>query len=176
MNTHDHAMLEFRAAGWLDDDGNYMDEMQEMICKHVLKLLDVFADEGHSGSTAPYAINLFKTLAMYEPIVPLTGEDWEWTYVSGDLDGRILYQNKRCSHVFKDEDGQAYDIDGKVFWEWARYPLSEGEDGYPGLCQPFKSYYTSRESSGDRRILVTFWCKVVSLPINVLRDQVSVVQ
>ena len=151
-NLHKHAMLEFRAAGWLDDDSNYMDEMQEAICKHVLKLLDVFADEGHSGSTAPYAVNLFKTLAMFEPVVPLTGEDWEWTDVSDTRDGRILYQNKRCSHVFKDGDGQAYDIDGKVFWEWVRFPLIEGEEGYPGFSEPTKSYYTS----GESRVFVTF--------------------
>ena len=63
-------MNEFRAAGWLDEHGKYNDEMQEMICNHVLKLLDVFADEGHSGSSAPYAINLFSKLAKFDPIVP----------------------------------------------------------------------------------------------------------
>lgn len=29
----------------------------------------------------------------------------------------MTHQNKRCSHVFKDKDGNAYDIDGKVFRE-----------------------------------------------------------
>jgi len=71
-NLHKHAMMEFKAAGWLNDDGEYLDEMQEAICRHVLALLDVFDDEGHSGSSAPYAINLFKTLAMFEPVAPLT--------------------------------------------------------------------------------------------------------
>lgn len=134
-NIHNHALMEFRAAGWLDDDGKYYDEMQEAICKHVLKLLDVFADEGHSGSSAPYAVNVFKKLAMYLPLVPLTGEDWEWHEVSEGV-----FQNKRCSRVFKQADrfdGQAYDIDGRVFYEW----YTEKETG-----DKRKSYYTSRDS------------------------------
>jgi hypothetical protein len=142
-NLHKHAMIEFKAAGWLDDNGEYVDEMQEAICRHVLALLDVFADEGHSGSSAPYAINLFKTLAMFEPVVPLTGEDWEWTDVSDTFGsrGHKLYQNKRCGRVFKDEN-DTYDIEGKVFYEW--YTDENGEK--------FKSHYTSRDS----RVPVTF--------------------
>ena len=151
MKTLDHALMEFRAAGWVDENGNWKEEYQQLICEGVLKLLMVFADEGHSGTSAPYAINLFKQLAMFEPIVPLTGEDWEWSDVRHNGDGSIHYQNKRCSHVFKEGDGQAYDIDGKVFWEWCERPLSEDEEGYPGI-DTFKSYYTGYES----RTPVTF--------------------
>jgi hypothetical protein len=114
-NLNKHAIAEFKAAGWLDDTGAYIDEMQGAICEHVLDLLRVFADEGHSGSTAPYTVNMFKKLAMFEPLVPLSGEDWEWTEVS---DG--VFQNKRCSRVFKQADrfnGQPYDLDGRVFRE-----------------------------------------------------------
>jgi hypothetical protein len=114
-NLNKHAIAEFKAAGWLDDTGAYVDEMQEALCKHVLELLRVFADEGHSGSTAPYTVNMFKKLAMFEPLIPLTGEDWEWTEVS---DG--VFQNNRCGRVFKQADrfnGQAYDLDGRVFRE-----------------------------------------------------------
>jgi hypothetical protein len=147
MNNYEkHARMEFRAAGWTDADGNFKDEMQEAICNHVLKLLEVFSEEGHSGSTAPYAVGLFKKLAMFDPVVPLTGEDWEWNET-----GQGVFQNKRCSHVFKDEDGKAYDINGKVFYEWHERPLDEDEEGYPGTCR-FKSSYTSRDS----RVYITF--------------------
>jgi hypothetical protein len=114
-NLHKHALAEFRAAGWLDETGAYIDEMQGMLCEHVLTLLRVFSDEGHSGSTAPYTVNLFKKLAMFEPIVPLTGEDWEWHEPSSGV-----FQNIRCGRVFKQADrfnGQAYDIEGRVFRE-----------------------------------------------------------
>ena len=45
------------------------------------------------------------------------------------------------SSVFKNEKGESYDIDGKVFWEWAM-PY-EGREPY----EPYKSYYSCRESS-----------------------------
>jgi hypothetical protein len=134
-NLVNHAKMEFRAAGWTDDEGKFNDEMQEAICNHVLALLQVFADEGHSGSSAPYAINLFKQLASFEPIVPLTGEDWEWNECS---DG--VFQNKRCSHVFKQADrfdGQPYDMDAVIFWDWYTDPET-GEKS--------KSHFTSCDS------------------------------
>ena len=146
-NLHNHALMEFRAAGWTDETGKFNDEMQQAICEHVIKLLDVFADEGHSGSSAPYAVDLFKKLAMFEPIVPLTGEDWEWCEVRENV-----YQNRRCGHVFKDsKDGQAYDSEGRVFYEWRERPLDEDEPGYPGVRR-YKTHFTSRDS----RVPVTF--------------------
>lgn len=134
MSYMTYAMNEFRAAGWVDENGKFDDEMQELICKHVLKLLEVFSEEGHSGFSAPYAIKLFSSLAAFEPIVPLTGEDWEWAEVSSG--SSMKYQNKRCGHVFKDEDGQAYDGNGVVF-----YDIYIDEDG-----KQQKSHYTCRES------------------------------
>jgi hypothetical protein len=153
MNNYEkHAREEFRAAGWVNENGEFTDEMQGMICEHVLKLLEVFEGEGHSGSSAPYAINLFSRLAKFEPIAPLTGEDWEWSDTGHDV-----YQNKRASHVFKDKaTGECYDIDGKVFWEWAK-SYDTGE--------PFKSYYTCRES----RVPVTFPYTVPKEPEYVYR-------
>ena len=139
-----HAMTEFRAAGWIDENDKYTDEMQEMICDHVLALLEVFADEGHSGTTASYTIELFSKLAKFDPIVPLTGEDWEWNNVS-DASGCETYQNKRCGAVFKSADrfdGQPYYLDGKVFWEW--YKSDDGEMS--------KSYFIS----GDSQVPIVF--------------------
>lgn len=135
MNNYEtHALNEFKAAGWLDENGEFKDEMQKMICEHVMKLLDVFAGEGHSGSSAPYTVELFSKLALFKPVAPLTGEDWEWSEV-----GEGVFQNKRMSSVFKQADrfdGQAYDINGKVFWEWF---TDEYGDKH-------KTYYTCGES------------------------------
>lgn len=141
-NLEAHAKDEFRAAGWTDADGKFKDEMQQAICEHVLKLLAVFREEGHSGSSAPYAVDLFKKLALFEPIVPLTGEDWEW------VDHGHCMQNKRCGHVFKQADrfnGQAYDGEGVVFYDWQERDLEPDEPGYPGKHR-HKSHYTCRES------------------------------
>lgn len=140
MSLESHALTEFRAAGWVDENGKYQDEMQELICTQLLELLKLFGDHGHSGTSAPYALRLFDRLAKFEPIAPLTGEDWEWNDVSRYGPGGPVFQNRRASHVFKDDAG-AYDINGKVFWEWAGTKE-----------EPYKSYYTSFES----RVPVTF--------------------
>jgi len=130
-----HAEAEFKAVGWTDENGVFKDEMQELLCNSILELLEVFAKEGHSGSSAPYAINLFSKLAKFEPIGPITGEDWEWNEASSGV-----FQNKRCSHVFKDParfNGQAYDLDAVVF-----YDTHVGDDG-----EEFKTYFTGKDSS-----------------------------
>ena len=99
-----HARREFAALGWPGEC-----EMQAMICKAIEELLKAFSKQGHSGSSAPYALNLFDKLARFQPISPLTGGDDEWMEVS---DG--LFQNRRCSEVFR-QDGEAYWVNGRVF-------------------------------------------------------------
>lgn len=139
-----HAMNEFQYAGWVDENGVWKDDMQQSLCENIMKMLDVFSEEGHSGSSAPYAINLFKRLASWEIIGPLTGADEEWNEVS---DG--VFQNKRCTAVFKQADrfdGKPYWLNGKVFWEWAERDLFDDEPGYPGT-KIYKSYFTSGDSS-----------------------------
>lgn len=106
-NLESFAENELRRAGFFDKDSDY----GGMLAEAVLKLVKVFADEGHSGASASMAIGLFQRVARFEPLTPLTGADDEWMEVS---DG--TFQNVRCSHVFK-ENGQPYDINGKVFRE-----------------------------------------------------------
>lgn len=88
------------------------DEMQDAIDAHVLAMVGMFADEGHSGMSAPYTIGLLMKLLAFEPLTPLTGADDEWNEV-----GEGQWQNRRCSHVFKDATGHAYDINGRIFRE-----------------------------------------------------------
>lgn len=106
-NLIDHAKREL--VGY--DDSLYGD----MLPKAVLELLEVFSNQGHSGMSAPLVVQMFSKLAMFEPLGPLTGEDSEWNEVTDDV-----LQNNRCSTVFKQADrfdGQAYDIEGRVFRE-----------------------------------------------------------
>lgn len=141
MSFEQHALMEFRAAGWIDADGNYCDEMQQTMCEGILDLLKVFSDQGHSGSTAPYAIAQFARLTEFKPLAPLTGEEWEWAEPH-DKEGN-LRQNRRCGTVFTDAStGRTYDIDGRVFWEWRS--STDIDDG-----RPFKSYWVGRESAVD---------------------------
>lgn len=124
----------------MTDDG----DMNGMMRKHILHMCNEFAKEGHSGFSASYAIQCLEKILRYEPLSPLTGEDSEWNEIAKEMTSGnrgTMYQNNRCSRVFKDDDG-AYDIDGKVFYSW--YTNDAGEK--------FKSYYTSRDS----RVPVTF--------------------
>jgi hypothetical protein len=79
----------------------------------------------------------------------LTGEDSEWRNVS-DYGPEPHWQNIRRSSVFKNVDGTCYDIDGRVFWEWAGTKE-----------EPYKSYY----SGGGSATPVTFPYTVPDKPI-----------
>lgn len=140
MSLTKHAETEFRALGWLDENGKYCNEMQELMCTGLLDIIQKFGEQGHSGFSASYAIGCLTKLLDFKPLGPLTGEDWEWNDIS-EMSGYTLYQNKRCSTIFKKvlDDGteDCYNIDGKVFWEWCTDP----ETG-----EKFKSHYTSSDS------------------------------
>jgi hypothetical protein len=80
-------------------------------------------------------------LLQHKPLSPLTGADDEWQDIGTDNDGNTIYQNKRASSVFKQNE-QAYWMDGIVFWEW--YSAPDIDDG-----KPYKVYYTSKDSQVD---------------------------
>jgi len=106
-NLETYARRELELAGWFDKDGFYGDMMGHA----VMRMMREFSDEGHSGTSAHISSALFKSLSRFRPLTPLTGADDEWIEVSSGL-----WQNNRCSTVFKDADGSAYDIDG-IVWE-----------------------------------------------------------
>jgi len=128
------ATNELRLAGY--DVNDPEDGPNRWLAQGTLELLKVFAEQGHSGSSAPYAVALFEKLAMWKPIAPLTGEDDEW---HGDDFGSGVKQNLRNSSVFKNEDGQAYWMGGRVFWEWYSSPDIDGG-------KPYKAHFTNRDS------------------------------
>lgn len=106
-NLELHAKKEMEIAGLFDKDSDY----GGLLAEAVMKMIKIFADEGHSGFSGGMAINIFEKVARFEPLTPLTGADDEWMEVGEDT-----FQNIRCSHVFK-KDGQAYDIEGRIFRE-----------------------------------------------------------
>ena len=145
-NIERHAEAELKLAGWLRPDGFYGDDMG----KAVIRMVREFSQEGHSGMSAPLAISLFKEVAAFKTLTPLTGEDDEW--LRHDYGDDVTWQNKRCGRVFKGADGKAYDSDGRIF----REPT--------GAC------YTSMDS----RVYITFPYTPVSQYVDVpASDSVS---
>lgn len=106
-----------------------MIDFANMMDAHIVGMVQLFDDEGHSGFSASYAVGILEKILRFEPVTPLTGEDDEWTAL--DYEDDMVAQNKRCSHVFKRSDGTAYDIEAVIF---------EDKDG---------SRFTSKDSRRD---------------------------
>ena len=89
------------------------EEYDGLLYEQVLELVNVFEKQKHSGYSAKLVLDAFQRVAQCLPLVALQGTPDEWVEVAEGL-----WQNCRCSSVFKDEklyNGQAYDIDGRLF-------------------------------------------------------------
>lgn len=99
MSLIDQAKIEMKYA-------NFGQSSEEAM----LKILHIFFEEWDSGGAVAFAQPALMKLIAGKPLTPLTGDADEWNEV-----GEGVYQNKRCSTVFKDPrffDGKlAYDID-----------------------------------------------------------------
>ena len=109
MSLIEHAKRELELLG----NGSEFD-------RHILKIVEIFANEGHTRFTAHYAISLISKLLRFQLLTPLTGDHSEWNEVGEEKmkDGTIetLFQNNREGSIFKvGENGEAYTIDGKIF-------------------------------------------------------------
>lgn len=139
-NLVDYAKEELKRIGMIDSGEAYND----MGTKAILDLIELFASQGHSGFSAGFVISAFNRLARFKPLSPLTGDDDEWNDC-----GDGTYQNKRYSAVFKDKDGVAYNVEGKIYTD-------DGETYY--IC-------------GDSRVNVTFPYVVPDKPLIVCKDK-----
>jgi hypothetical protein len=130
MSLIDHAKTELEIAGLFDKEGDFY---KGMTGKAVMELIELFSKQGHSGMSAPLVANIFKKLANYEPLGAITGKDEEWGEVT-HTNGKELYQNKRCSSMFKEgKDGKPYTIDAIVKRDqrgvtWSGYAWLSEED------------------------------------------------
>lgn len=99
MSIIGQAKDELRRANFGEEDSAVM-----------IGILETFFGQWDSGGAVSFAAQVLQRLIAGQPISPLTGEDDEWVEV-----GPSVFQNKRCSSVFKDprfHDGKlAYDID-----------------------------------------------------------------
>ena len=112
MGLIDHAKTELEIAGLFDKEGDFYEGMTG---NAVMELIEIFSKQGHSGMSAPIVADIFKKLANYEPLGPITGKDEEWSDVRDLGNGKPWYQNKRCSALFKDgKDGRPYYIDAVI--------------------------------------------------------------
>ena len=112
-NLVKHAIYELSLLAEDEDDC----DMQDFMNKGIIDVVRIFSKQGHSGFSAGYAVGVIEKLLRFEPLGPLTGENHEWNDISEYCCDETMYQNRRCSHIFKRADGTAYDINAKVFVE-----------------------------------------------------------
>ena len=104
-NLEKHAEAELRRAGWFDKDGMY----DGMIGPSVMKLIKVFADEGHSGMSGNIALNLFNRVARFKTIAEITNDPAEWMDVADAMPGReAVWQSRRDPSLFSNDGGKTY--------------------------------------------------------------------
>jgi hypothetical protein len=111
MDMLSFAKRELDLVGFTEDS----EEMNLAMRNHILKMVEVFSGEGHSGYSAHVAADILFKLFNYLPLSPLTGEDSEWMDVS-EHTSPGMFQNVRSPRVFKGDNG-AFDVNGKVFVE-----------------------------------------------------------
>ena len=98
-NLEKHAEYELRRAGLFDKDSDY----GGMLGESTMKLIKCFAEEGHSGFSAHMQVDIFRRLASFKTLTPLTDSPEEWVEVS-----EKVWQNKRSSDCFSSDGGKTY--------------------------------------------------------------------
>lgn len=126
------------------------DEMQEIMNRQILEIVELFVEHGHSGLSAPYAVHILEKLLMWKPITPLTGEEGEWGRAYGKNNTQ---QNIRCSSVFREnyDNKTAHDVDGKIFsdngktWYSGKGSATKVIFPYDAPVKPKKVYRNKKE-------------------------------
>lgn len=99
-----HADRELRLAGLYDDDADY----GSAIAHGVMRLMRVFASEGHSGGSAWKSRELFNLLADYRTLTPNDHSE----YIKHEDD---LWQCVRDSRYFSRDGGKTWqNVDDKA--------------------------------------------------------------
>lgn len=98
-NLVSHARYELKRAGLTDKDSDY----DGLLAESVLKLIELFSSQGHSGASAFMTIDLFTKLASFESLTPLTNDPDEWIEV-----GPRIWQNRRNSKAFSLSGGATH--------------------------------------------------------------------
>jgi len=114
MSMVDHARRELEILGE-DDDTIEM----------YLKVIQAFADGGHSGGSAMCAIPVINKLLLQENLCPLTDDPSEWMYVGEEVWGEPggIWQSTRRYDAFSNDRGKTYYLldERKKHWWRKKY-------------------------------------------------------
>jgi len=99
----DHARRELELAGLFDSNSDY----GGMLGNAIMKMVELFAEEGHSGASAAMTIAVLEKLLRFKPLTPLTNDPDEWMCVS-EMMGHETWQSRRNSEAFSNDGGVTY--------------------------------------------------------------------
>ena len=94
-NLVNHALKEFKFAGWYSLNSNDTEHRQELIMLQIIDSIILISLMGHSGSSIQYYLNLLNILINYKLITPLQESD-TWIEVANNI-----FQSSRAHSVFK---------------------------------------------------------------------------
>lgn len=89
--------------------------------KGYLRIIQAFADMGHSGGSAAFAIPVINALLQFKNLVALTDDPGEWIEHAPEFSNGVhgIWQSSRNSEAFSTDGGKTYyllserDKDGK---------------------------------------------------------------
>lgn len=86
------------------------DEYSQEDIDGFIKVIQAFADMGHSGGSAPFAIGIISDLLQFKPLAPLTDNPDEWYFHGEERWGEKggVWQNKRHGEAFSHDGGKSY--------------------------------------------------------------------
>jgi hypothetical protein len=91
------------------------DPMNRAMHDHIIEMVQTFAEQGHSGMSAEYALDIVGKLLRFEPLSPLTYAPDEWN----EVERKKTWQNRRKATVFSVDGGRThYDIDDPQKENW----------------------------------------------------------
>lgn len=77
--------------------------VEEEMKNHVVKVIEAFAEYGHSGGSASWTIAIINDLLQFNNLSPLTNDAAEWNNV-----GDGVWQSRRRSDAFSTDGGKTY--------------------------------------------------------------------
>lgn len=132
----------------------------------ILALCEKFGKSGQSGGSAPFTASAIsqavKKLMLQNPICDITGHDNEWVNITEYNGGETLYQNARCSGLFKYPNGKCSYVDA-IVWKGV-----EEWDTFTGRVYVDDKNFELISSSQYARLPFkpkTFYVDVIRVPI-----------
>ena len=82
------------------------------IVEGYLKMIQIFADMGHSGGSASVFIPTLTRLLWFKNLTPLTDDPDEWVHHTAEVWGEPggVWQNVRNGEAFSDDGGKTYTL------------------------------------------------------------------